>query len=174
MGEEVAVATMRSGVNDYLTKDNLSRLGPAIDRELREAQSRRTLREAELSLRRLAAVVQSSGDAIISTTTEDVITSWNPAAERLFGWHSAEALGRSIEMIVPPERKTESADILDRLKHGEQAHQFESIRVGKDGRRIDVSVTLSPIQSHDGRIVGVSRIMRNITDETGGGFASRQ
>jgi PAS domain S-box-containing protein len=112
---------------------------------------------SETSARRLAAIVESSDDAIIGKTLEGIITSWNPGASRIFRYPEAEAVGQSILLIVPPDRREEEEQVLGRLKRGEVIHHFETVRVAKDGRRIDISLTVSPIRDASGRIVGASK-----------------
>jgi PAS domain S-box-containing protein len=113
---------------------------------------------------RLSAVVESCDDAIISKTLEGTITSWNRGAEKVFGYSSAEALGRSMRMLLPPERINEESDILGQIRRGGNVDHFETVRVHKDGRKIDVSVTISPIRDSSGAIVGASKIARDITE----------
>jgi PAS domain S-box-containing protein len=112
---------------------------------------------------RLAAIVESSDDAIISKTPEGVITSWNHGAERIFGYSAREAIGQPMLMLFPGDRTGEETEILTRLGRGESIDHFESVRVRKDGKRIDVSITISPIEDSEGRVVGVSQIARDIT-----------
>jgi PAS domain S-box-containing protein len=116
------------------------------------------------SLARLAAIVDSSDDAIVSKTLDGVVTSWNRAAERIFGWTAAEAIGRHIKFIIPPERHAEEEDVLARIRRGERVDHFDTVRVHKDGRWVDVSVTVSPVNDAGGRIVGASKIARDIRD----------
>jgi PAS domain S-box-containing protein len=111
----------------------------------------------------LAAIVQSSDDAIVGKTLDGVITSWNPAAERLFGYSAAEALGRPVAMLIPTDRPDEEQSILARLSRGERIDHFETVRRRKDGTLVEVSVTISPVQDGEGRIVGASKIARDIT-----------
>jgi PAS domain S-box-containing protein len=111
----------------------------------------------------LAALVDSSDDAIVSKTLQGRIESWNPAAERLFGYSPAEAIGRSITLIIPPERLAEEAHILETIKRGERIEHFETIRMTKDGRRIEVSLSVSPIRDASGSLIGASKIARDIT-----------
>jgi PAS domain S-box-containing protein len=111
----------------------------------------------------LSAIVRSSDDAIISKTLEGRILSWNLAAERLFGYTEAEAVGNSILLIIPPERQDEEREILTRLRRGERIEHFETVRQAKDGRRIDISLTISPLRDRTGKIVGASKIARDIT-----------
>jgi PAS domain S-box-containing protein len=115
---------------------------------------------------RLAAIVDSSDDAIVSKTLDGVITSWNPAAERLFGYPAAEAVGRQIFLIIPDDRRAEEEDVLARLRRGEKIDHFETVRQAKDGRRIPISLTVSPIRDAKGTIVGASKIARDITERT--------
>ena len=111
----------------------------------------------------LAAIVASSDDAIISKTLDGRITSWNKGAERLFGYTAHEAIGKSIQLIVPPESRGEEAQILDRLRHGERIDHLEIVRVHKDGRKVDVEVTISPVHDRHGHIIGASTTARDIT-----------
>jgi PAS domain S-box-containing protein len=111
----------------------------------------------------LVAIVESSDDAIVSKSLDGVVMSWNPGAERIFGWTASEAIGRHITFIIPRERYPEETEILARLARGEKIDHFETVRVRKDGRLIDVSLTVSPVRSGDGRIIGASKIARDIT-----------
>jgi PAS domain S-box-containing protein len=119
--------------------------------------------EAEDRLQHLAAIVDSSDDGIISKNLDGVITSWNKAAERLFGYSAEEAVGRHITLIIPSDRRHEEAMILDRLKRGERVEHFETVRVRKDGGMRDVSLTISPVKDSQGRVIGASKIARDIT-----------
>ncbi|MGA2690921.1 MAG: PAS domain S-box protein [Opitutaceae bacterium] len=113
----------------------------------------------------LAAIIESSDDAIISKTLEGIITSWNPGAERMFGFLASEAIGKSMLMLFPPDRANEEEEILTRIRRGERMEHFETARLRKDGSRIEVSVTISPIKDSHGRIVGVSKIARDVTEQ---------
>ena len=113
---------------------------------------------------RLAAIIASSDDAIASKNLQGIITSWNLGAERLFGYSAQEALGKPMAMLIPPERSSEEPAILARIARGESTDHFETVRIGKDGRKIDVSVTISPLRDGQGRIIGASKIARDITD----------
>ncbi len=114
----------------------------------------------------LAAIIRSSDDAIISKTLEGIVTSWNPAAERIFGYREAEMIGQSITRIIPEERTSEEEQILERIRRGETVDHLETVRVTKGGRRIDISLTSSPIKDEQGRIIGASKIARDITEHT--------
>lgn len=119
-------------------------------------------RKASEPMRLLAAIVATSDDAIISKTLDGTVTSWNRAAERLYGWSSEEMVGQSIARIVPPDKLEELAGILARLANGERISHHETVRIAKDGRRIDVSVSISPILDSDGHVVGAAKIARDI------------
>jgi PAS domain S-box-containing protein len=112
----------------------------------------------------LAAIVESSDDAIIGKTPAGIITSWNHGAERLFGYLAQVAVGQPMLMLFPPERTGEEAEILARIGRGESINHFETVRVRKDGKQIDVSITISPIVDSQGRVAGVSQIVRDITE----------
>jgi PAS domain S-box-containing protein len=112
---------------------------------------------------RLAAIVASSDDAIISKNLEGVVESWNDAAQRMFGYTAAEMVGRSITVLFPPDRMDEEPQILERLKRGERVDHFETTRLRKDGTPLDVSVTISPIRNASGRVIGASKIARDVT-----------
>ena len=114
---------------------------------------------------RLAAIVESSDDAIVSKTLEGIVTSWNKGAQRIFGWASEEMVGQSITKIIPANLLHEEPHILERLRRGERIDPFETIRKRKDGRLINVSVTVSPVRNREGRIIGASKIARDITAE---------
>ncbi len=113
----------------------------------------------------LAAIVDSSDDAIISKNLQGIITSWNRSAERIFGYTAEEAVGRSILILIPPERQQEEPRILQSIRQGEKVDHFETIRRTKEGRLINVSVTISPVRDDSGTIVGASKIVRDVTQE---------
>ena len=121
-------------------------------------------REYERTLHRLAAIVESSEDAIVTKTFGGIITSWNAGAQRMFGYSAAEAVGQPITMLFPPDRVEEEAEFLRRLAAGGRVEHYETERVRKDGERIQASVSLSPLKDEDGSIVGVSKIVRDITE----------
>jgi PAS domain S-box-containing protein len=121
-------------------------------------------KRAEEERARLAAIVESSDDVILSKTLEGIITSWNRGAERIYGYSADEAVGQPVSMLVPPERPNEIPGILERIRRGEKIDHFETVRVTKDGRRLDISLTVSPLRNSAGDIVGASTIARDITD----------
>ena len=136
------------------------------ERALREANDRleARVRERTVQLARQASIIESSDDAIVSKNLEGIITSWNPGAQKLYGYSSQEAVGMSMMKLVPPERATEEPMILARSVRGETTDHFETVRVRQDGREIDVSVTISPIRGDQGKIIGASSIARDITE----------
>ncbi|MET0877823.1 MAG: PAS domain S-box protein, partial [Tardiphaga sp.] len=128
----------------------------------REAASEKNLRAERDRL--FGAVVKSSNDAIITNLLDGSITSWNPAAERLFGFTAAEAIGQSINIIVPPDRRAEVRDIIERAGRGDHIQHHETSRVCKDGRHVEVSLSISPILSVAGKIIGISKTVHDITE----------
>lgn len=113
----------------------------------------------------LAALVESSSDAIISKTLDGIVTSWNSSAERTFGYTADEMIGQSILKIIPPDRQDEEELILGRIRRGDRLEHFETRRRRKDGRLIDIALTVSPIKDEHGRILGASKIARDISEE---------
>jgi PAS domain S-box-containing protein len=134
--------------------------GPLVSSIIRDVTERHRLTEAQL---RLGAIVDSSDEAIISKSLDGVITSWNRGAERMFGYSAAEVLGKPVAILFPPGREAEEQMILERVRRGESVMQLETVRRCKDGRDIEVSVTVSPLKSGTGRIVGASKVVRDIT-----------
>jgi PAS domain S-box-containing protein len=120
---------------------------------------------AERASRHLAAIVESSDDAIVSKSLDGIIATWNKGAERLFGYAVDEVIGKSITILIPEERRDEEVDILDRIRRGERIEHFETQRRRKDGSIVEVSLTVSPITDETGRIAGASKIARDITDQ---------
>ena len=111
----------------------------------------------------LAAIVASSDDAIISKNLDGVITSWNKSAERIFGYGAEEAIGQHITLVIPPERHAEESEILNRVRRGERVDHFQTVRRAKDGSLLDVSLTISPVRDPSGRVIGASKVARDIT-----------
>ena len=112
----------------------------------------------------LAAIIASSDDAIVSKTLEGVITSWNPGAQRIFGYTAEEAVGKSIRLIIPKERWAEEDEVLAQVGRGERVDHFETVRRAKDGRMVNISLTVSPVKDQSGKIVGASKVARDITE----------
>ena len=121
-------------------------------------------RRAEEDSRRLALIVESSDDAIVSMDLDGVITSWNRGGEEHFGYTAEETIGQPVTMLIPPERHGEERGILDRIRRGERVHHYETVRRHKSGRMLDVSLTVSPVKDGAGRIIGASKIARDITE----------
>jgi len=119
--------------------------------------------QADRAVGLLAAIVDSSEDAIVSKTLEGIITSWNRSAERLFGYTASEAVGKHISLIIPVERTDEETVIIERIKRGERIEHFDTVRVRKDKTQFDIALTISPVRDHTGKIVGASKIARDIT-----------
>jgi PAS domain S-box-containing protein len=121
-------------------------------------------KQAEADLARYAAIITSSDDAIVSKTLDGIITSWNTAAERMFGYTAAEAIGQSITLIIPPELHQEEVDILGKLRRGVRIQYYETVRVRKDGTKVAVSLSISPVRDSKGNIIGAAKIARDITE----------
>jgi PAS domain S-box-containing protein len=121
-------------------------------------------RRAQKAQAMLAAIVESSEDAIISKDLEGHITTWNTGAERLFGYQEEDVIGRSISLLIPPDHLEEETGILQLIRNGERVEHYETVRVRKDGTSVDISLTVSPVRDADGAIVGASKIARDITD----------
>jgi PAS domain S-box-containing protein len=138
-----------------------TREGTLVSSAIRDVTERKKTEELRL---RLAAIVDSSDDAIIGETFDGTITSWNDGAHRIFGYTAEEVVGKTISILMPPGREGEEPEILERLKAGELVGSFETVRRCKDGRDIDVSVTISPIRDSRGNVVGASKVSRDITE----------
>ena len=121
-------------------------------------------RKAEVDARKLAAIVESSDDAIASKDVNGIVSSWNAAAERMFGYRAEEIIGRPITLIIPPELHKDEDVILQRIRRGEKIDHFETVRLTKSGKRLDVSLTVSPIRDEQGKVIGAAKIARDITD----------
>ncbi|MBV9693408.1 MAG: PAS domain S-box protein, partial [Alphaproteobacteria bacterium] len=133
-----------------------------IDEELRRSEAdRKRLDEVRAHL---AAIVESSNDAIISKGLDTIILSWNQGAERLFGYTAEEAIGRPITLLIPEERLDEEPKILERIRAGERVDHFETVRQRKDGRLVDISLTISPVRNAAGEIIAASKIARDVSE----------
>lgn len=133
---------------------------------LQRAFEDRDRTEAELQQLsgRMTAIISSSNDAILSKTFDGIITSWNESAERMFGYAAHEMVGQSIRRLIPPDRQQEEDDIIARLRKGERVENFETLRMDRDGKLIDVSVSISPIIDASGKLLGASKFVRDISD----------
>ncbi len=163
IGEDTAVEMMKAGADDYVMKSRLARLAPAVRRELRAAQERRVRKQAEAAMAHLASIVESCEDAIVGETLDGVVTSWNTGAQRLYGYAPQEMIGRPVSILVPAFRSYDLPEIYEQLKRGQPLEPFETVRLRKDGKAIDVSLTVSPIRDRDGRVMGASTVARDIT-----------
>jgi PAS domain S-box-containing protein len=121
-------------------------------------------KQAQLADQRLAAIVDSSHDAIVSKDLNAIIRTWNRGAEQLFGYTAAEAIGQPITMLIPPERQNEEPEILARIRRGERVDHYETVRKRKDGTPVDISLTVSPVKDVSGKVIGASKIARDITE----------
>jgi PAS domain S-box-containing protein len=162
-GEDAAVDMMKAGANDYITKANLSRLAPAIERELESSKNRKARALAENSQRHLAAIVKSTDDAIYGLNLDGSLISWNRSAEKIFGYRAEEIIGRPVSVLFPFDQHDELIDNLQHIRRGESVGRYETVRVRKDGQFIPVSITVSPIKDETGKIIGASAIARDIT-----------
>jgi PAS domain S-box-containing protein len=155
---------------DVVFKDRLFTLGPVIDHCLTESRLRNDLTsviDAANSINQKSnAIINSSLDAIVGKSTIGIIESWNPGAERLFGYSAAEIVGKPVTTLFPPELRDTEAAILDRVVNGEVVEPFETLRLHKNGRLLNVSVTVSPMKNARGEIIGASKIARDVTHQT--------
>jgi two-component system, cell cycle sensor histidine kinase and response regulator CckA len=164
-GEEAAVHMMKAGANDYIVKGQLSRLVPAIEREMESARSRRAQRRAEDAMHHLAAIVTSTEDAIYSVNLDGAIISWNFAAEKIYGYRADEIIGRSIAILFPSSRRDELLESMAQIRRGELVGICETERLRKDGRIISICLTISPIKNAGDKIIGTSVIARDISKQ---------
>jgi PAS domain S-box-containing protein len=142
--------------------------------ERRVAELEREIAESQAFHERASAIVESSDDAIISKDVNGIITSWNRGAQRLYGYDASEVIGKSIAVLMPPDYTNDFPTILERLRRGERIEHYETVRVSKEGRRIQVSLTISPLKDASGRIIGASKIARDITERKQSEAALRQ
>jgi PAS domain S-box-containing protein len=168
----ITVMTAASGrrytIQDVSFMEDVGRRAAlAIDNARLYQQAEAARMEAEAvgeARQRLAAIVDGSDDVIVSKSLDGVIASWNPAAEKVFGWTASEAIGRHITLIIPPDRHDEEAEVLRRVRRGESVEHFETVRITKYGQYVNISLTVSPVRDSSGRIIGASKIARDITD----------
>ncbi len=158
-------ASRRRELRWHLTRARVARRRGADARtSYRTTTDIHARKQAEEASLRLAAIVESSDDAIVSKSLDGVVTSWNAAAERIFGYQAEEMIGQSILLLLPEDRHDEERLILERLRRGEHMDHFETVRRTKDGRLLDVSLTVSPLRDAHGMIIGASKIARDITE----------
>jgi two-component system, LuxR family, sensor kinase FixL len=161
------------GLNPIETDEGLMVLAGVVDITERKA-AERALRETEQRARSLAAIVESSDDAIVSTALDGVVTSWNKAAERIFGYTAEEMIGQSILRLAVPGHRGDMIEILDRMKRGERIHHYETTRRHKNGVILHISLGVSPIIDAGGRLIGASKVSRDITATKNAEMALRQ
>jgi PAS domain S-box-containing protein len=147
--------TSHESRDEILTED---RATPA-----EEGHRARSDQATDEQLAYLAAVVDTSSDAIVSKALDGTITSWNMSAERMFGYRAEEILGRNIRLLIPAELQAEEDAILSRLRRGGHIDHYETVRLTKDGRRLEVSLSISPIKNQAGQVIGAAKIVRDIT-----------
>jgi|GEM_PF-283432 PAS domain S-box-containing protein len=165
LGQRIELTALRADGEEFPVELSITRVGseePAIFTGfVRDITERKRV---EAVRAHFAAIVESSADAIIGKTLEGIITSWNPGAEMLFGYSAQEVLGQPMLLLVPPERAAEEDSVLSQIAFGARIIHFETVRLRKDGSRLDVSQTISPIRDNAGRIIGASSIARDITE----------
>src|SRR6266478_1338166 len=162
LGEEVLGIIECFSRRARVPDDNFLQMLAGIGRQLGQFLERKRADEARA---RLAAGVESSVDAVLSVSLEGNINTWNPGAERIFGYTAAEAVGKPISLLIPPDHANEEPAILERIKQGERIDHYQTVRVTKDGARLDVSLSVAPMKDAGVRIIGASKIARDITED---------
>ena len=164
VGEEEAVGMIRAGAHDFVMKLHLERLPVVVEMELALAEKRRHQKQVAKSVGHLAAIVEGTDNAIIGKDLSGVILSWNRSAEAVYGYTAEEMIGENISTLVPPEKSGEMSFIFEKLREGRRVERLETLRLHKDGKQIDVSLTISPICDDLGRVIGASSITRDISE----------
>jgi PAS domain S-box-containing protein len=163
IGEEQAVQMIKAGAHEYVMKDRLGDLVPAVSRELHAAEERCIRKRAQATEAYLASIVHYCDDAIIGETLDGSIVSWNGGAERLYGYTASEIIGDSVSVLVPTYRPSEQPEILQKVTSGQQVAHFETVRMRKNGTAVQVSLTVSPVREARGRIIGASTVAQDMT-----------
>ena len=164
LGDEAAAECIKQGATDFVLKDRLARLPTAVKRALEQRRLRDENKRALEAQLRLATIVESSAEAIVGTTLEGFITSWNKGAETLFGYFAGEILGQPISALEPAERAEEAKQVFTSLRRGGSIEQLETARVRKDGSLVDVSLSVFPLLDSRGKLTGLATIARDITE----------
>ncbi len=163
VGEHLAVEMLKAGAHNYVMKNQLGRLVPAVRQELRAAQERRVRKQAEATAAYIASMVESCDHAIIGTTLDGTVVSWNSGADHLFGYTAAEIVGHSGAVLVPAYRPENLSDILQRIGEGGPVESCETALLRKDGRPVHVLLAVSAIKEANGRVIGASLVAHDIT-----------
>jgi PAS domain S-box-containing protein len=165
VGEDVAVEAIKAGAHDYIRKDRLTRLAPAIEREIGRAQTRRDHDRLLRKAAWLAAIVDSMAEAVIGADLDGKITSWNAGAERLYGVPAPEAIGSALVTLAPPALQAETRQMLEAIRKGEPVADFETtILTRRDGTPVDVASAVSAVKDPTGRIIGIAIVASDITE----------
>jgi PAS domain S-box-containing protein len=163
IGESQAVKIVKAGAHDYIMKDCLTQLVPAIKRELISADERMLHKRRRSSESFLASMVRDCDDAIIGETLDGHIVSWNSGAQRLYGYAASEIIGGPTTVLESEYRPMERPMILHCLKHGETVPQFETVHLRKNGSAVEVSLKISPVKEEEGKVIGVSMLAQDIS-----------
>ncbi len=165
VSEEFEVDIIKKGADDYIFKDRPNRLPAAINNALEKFIREKEREQMMYDQAHLAAIVHASNNGIISKTLDGIITSWNLSAEKLFGYSAAEAIGKNISIIIPPEHLQEESDFIECIKRKESVQHFETVRITKNGKRVNVSLTISPLIDNNGKVIGAAKIVYDITEK---------
>lgn len=163
VGEHLAVEMLKAGAHNYVMKNQLGCLVPAVRQELRAAQERRVRKHAETTAAYVASLVQSCDHAIIGTTLDGTVVSWNAGAERLFGYATAEMVDHSGAVLVPTYRPENLSEILQRLRDGGAVESTDTTLLRKDGKPVHVLLAISPVKAANERVIGASIVAHDIT-----------
>ncbi|CAM3497044.1 PAS domain S-box protein [Aequorivita lipolytica] len=164
VSDEYAVEVMKAGADDYIPKDRLHRLPQAVLNAIEKFSCEKERKRTIYDHAHLAAIVNASNYGIISKTLDGIISSWNIGAEKLFGYSAAETIGKNISIIIPPDCLQEESEFMESIKRDESIQQFETVRLTKNGIRVDVSLTISPLKDNNGKVIGAVKIVHDITE----------